>query len=145
MKQYKHTQIGYLLIVVFSLATLWVGNLAIRTNFNPTVVPLLVFMILCLATFATLTVEVQDQAIDLRFGIGLLRKRFSLQDVQAARAVKNPLHYAWGIHAIPGGWLFNVSGLQAIELQMKNGRKYRIGTDDVPGLTKAVEAHVQKL
>jgi hypothetical protein len=144
MKQYKHTQIGYLLIVVFSITTLLVGNLAIRTDFHPTAILTLVLMILGLATFATLTVEVNDQAIDLHFGIGLLRKHFSLKDVQATRAVKNPLYYAWGIHAMPDGWVFNVSGLQAVELQMKNGRKYRIGTDDVQSLANAIDKGLQK-
>ncbi|HSB02578.1 MAG TPA: hypothetical protein VLE49_18150 [Anaerolineales bacterium] len=145
MKQYKHTQIGYLLIIVFGAAALLVGNLMIATNFNPATVLLLAFMILCLGSFATLTVEVEDQAVNLRFGIGLIRKRFLLKEVEASRVVKNPLYYAWGIHVIPDGWIFNVSGLEAIELQLKNGRKYRIGTDDVHGLANAVEVHMQKI
>lgn len=144
MKSYKHTQIGYLLIVVFSVVFLLIGKLTIDTNFNPGTVLLLAFMILCLGTFATLTVEVDDQAINLRFGIGLLRKRFLLENIEAWRAVKNPLYYAWGIHAIPGGWVFNVSGLQAVELQMRNGRKYRIGTDDAHSLLNAIETNRQK-
>jgi hypothetical protein len=122
-----------------------IGNLAIVTKFNLGAIFLLIFMILCLLVFATLTVEVNDQAITLRFGMGLIRKSFRLQDVQAYRAVKNPWYYAWGIHAIPGGWIFNVSGTEALELHMKNGRKYRIGTDDVQGLANAVEAYVQKM
>ncbi|RPI91599.1 MAG: hypothetical protein EHM40_15260 [Chloroflexi bacterium] len=144
MKEYKHTQIGYMLITALGAATLLVSRVMIVTNFNPGTVLLLAFMVLCLATFATLTVEVDDRAINLCFGIGVIRKRFSLEDVHVAQAVKNPWYYSWGIHLIPGGWLFNVSGMQAIELQMKNGRKYRIGTDDVSGLANAVEAHRQK-
>lgn len=144
MKSYKHTQIGYLLIVILSVVVLLIVKLTIDTNFNPGTVLLLAFMILCLGTFATLTVEVDDQAINLRFGIGLLRKRFLLENVEASRAVKNPLYYAWGIHAIPGGWVFNVSGLQAVELQMRNGRKYRIGTDDAHSLLNAIETNRQK-
>jgi hypothetical protein len=144
MNPYKHTQIGYLLIIVFSVVILLIGNLVIDTDFNPGTVLLLVFMVLCLGTFATLTVEVDDQSINLRFGIGLLRKHFLLQNVEASRPVKNPLYYAWGIHAIPGGWVFNVSGLQAIELQMKNGRRYRIGTDDAQSLMNAIETNLQK-
>ena len=144
MKQYKHTQIGYLLIIVLGVAIVLIGNLVFITDFNPTTVIMLAFMVLCLGSFATLTVEVDDRAVNLRFGIGLIRKRFLLEDVESYRAVKNPLYYAWGIHVIPNGWIFNVSGTQAVELQMKNGRKYRIGTDDVHGLANAVEAYVQK-
>jgi hypothetical protein len=144
MNTYKHTQIGYLLIVALGAAVLIIGNLMVVTRFNPGAILLLIFMALCLAVFATLTVEVSDQAITLRFGMGLVRKSFLLQDIHGYRPVKNPWYYAWGIHAIPGGWIFNVSGWEAIELQMKNGKKYRIGTDDIPGLANAIKALMQK-
>ena len=144
MNTYKHTQIGYLLIVALGAGVVMIGNLAFVTKFNPGVLLLLAFMILCLVAFATLTVEVTDQVITLRFGMGLIRKSFLLQDVQAYRAVKNPWYYAWGIHVIPGGWIFNVSGWESIELQMQNGKKYRIGTDDVNGLANAIKELIQK-
>jgi hypothetical protein len=133
------------LIVALGAAVVMMGNLAVATKFNPGVLLPLVFMILCLLAFATLTVQVSDQAITLRFGIGLIRKSFLLKEVQAYRAVRNPWYYAWGIHAIPGGWIFNVSGTEAIELQMKNGKKYRIGSDDIQGFANAVEIHAQKM
>jgi hypothetical protein len=146
MKQYKHTQTGYVLIVAFSAAILLIITLMFFTgDFNPVAIFVLGFLIVCLALFATLTVEVDEQAIDLRFGIGFFQKRFLLSDVETSRAVKNPWYYGWGIHVIPHGWIFNVSGTQAVELQMKNGRKYRIGTDDVHGLVNAIETYTQKI
>lgn len=144
MKQYIHTQIGYFLIIVLSVTIILVSTLVFRTNFNPGAIFIFAFMILCLAVFATLTVEVDDQAIHLKFGIGVIRKRFLLKDVETSRAVKNPWYYSWGIHVIPNGWIFNVSGWEAVELQMKNGRKYRIGTDDAEGLANAVKAGMRK-
>lgn len=144
MNTYKHTQIGYLLIAALGAATLMIGYLTVATNFSLEAILLLVFMTLCLALFATLTVEVNDRAINIRFGMGVIRKRVPLEDVQAYRAVKNPWYYGWGIHVIPGGWIFNVSGSESIELEMKNGRKYRIGTDDVQGLANAIKALMQK-
>ena len=144
MNTYRHTQLGYLLIVALGAATLLMARLTIVTKFSLGAILLLAFMTLCLALFATLTVEVNDRTINIQFGMGVLRKSFLLQDIQAYRAVKNPWYYAWGIHAIPGGWIFNVSGWEAVELQMKNGRKYRIGTDDVQGLAHAIQVHMQK-
>lgn len=145
MNAYKHTQIGYLLIVALGAAVVLIGNLAVVTKFNPGALLLLVFMVLCLAAFAVLTVDVDERAITIRFGVGVIRRSFLLRDVQAYRTVKNPWYYGWGIHMIPGGWIFNVSGSEAIELQMKNGRKYRIGTDDVQGFANAVQSYLQKM
>ncbi len=39
-----------------------------------------------------------------------------------------------------GRWLFNVSGRDAVELKMKSGRTYRIGTDRPDALEAAVRA-----
>ena len=109
MKSYKHTQIGYLLIIALGAATLLIGRLTIITRLNPGAILLLVLIILFLAIFATLTVEVKEETRNIQFGIGIIRKRFSLKDVQTYRAVKNPWYYAWGIHVIPNGLIFNVS------------------------------------
>lgn len=144
MKEYKHTQIGYLLITALGAATLMIGYLSTVTNFNPGALLLLGFMILCLGLFATLTVQVNDRAISIQFGIGMIRKRFFLNDIQAYRVVKNPWYYGWGIHLIPGGWIYNVSGWDAVELQMKNGSKYRIGTNDTQGLMNSIGTHIRK-
>ncbi len=39
----------------------------------------------------------------------------------------------------PGFRLYNVSGLDAVELKLKDGSVRRIGTDDAPGLTAALQ------
>ena len=145
MHEYKHTQIGYLLIVALGAATLLIGYLNLVTRFNPGTLLLLVIMIFCLALFATLTTHVNGQAVDLQFGIGLIRRRFPLQNVEEYRIVTNPWYYGWGIHLIPGGWIYNVSGWEAIELQMKGGGKYRIGTNDPHGLLKAIEDSIKSV
>jgi hypothetical protein len=54
--------------------------------------------------------------------------------------VKNQWWWGWGIRLIPGGWLYNVSGLDAVELKMKNGRVYRIGTDEPRKLAEFIQA-----
>jgi len=38
----------------------------------------------------------------------------------------------------PGYWVINVSGFEAVELRLQNGRRYRVGTDDPAGLLAAI-------
>jgi hypothetical protein len=76
---------------------------------------------LILLLFATMTVIVDDGAVEARFGIGVVRKRVPFASIRAYRVVRNPWYYGWGIHFIPGGILYNASGLSAIELQLTNG------------------------
>jgi hypothetical protein len=139
MKEYKHTQIGYLLLFIYSAVLLVIGCLSIVTGFHPIALVALILMLIALGLFATLTVAVDDQMIKIQFGLGVIRKGFLLKDIEAYRVVKNPWYYGWGIRYTPRGWLFNVSGLSAIELQMKSGKLYRIGTDDAERLAKALD------
>ena len=89
---------------------------------------------ICMLLFGSLTVRGDDRSLEVRFGPGLIRKRFLLEEMRSCREVTNHWYYGWGIRLTPHGWLFNVSGLGAVEIEMRNGSRVRIGTDDVRGL-----------
>jgi hypothetical protein len=140
IQRYKHTQVGYVILAALGAGLLFILWLMLNSGFSGVGLIVLVILALCLGLFATLTVELDEEKLMLRFGPGLIRKVIWLKDIAACRVVKNPWYYGWGIKLIPGGWLFNVSGLWAVEVQLKNGRRYRIGTDDAEGLAQALES-----
>lgn len=127
-KSYQRTQIGYLIIVFFAITVLLLGSLMAIYGFNWIGFAVLIISAMCLALFVTLAVLIDSDCIEIRFGIGIIRKKFYLKDIVTYNIVKNPWYYGWGIHITPNGWLYNVSGSSAVEITMKNGRKYRIGT-----------------
>jgi hypothetical protein len=139
MERYRHTQIGYFLLVALGGALALILYLMLITGFNWVSVIVLIILAGCLWIFASLTVTLDDDKLEIWFGPGFIRKSFLLSEIVAHRVVTNPWYYGWGIKLIPGGWLFNVSGLRAVELQMVNGKRYRIGTDDAEGLALAIE------
>ncbi|MCY3739116.1 MAG: hypothetical protein OXG13_22160 [Gemmatimonadaceae bacterium] len=96
-------------------------------------------LVLVLLLFGSLTVEVSGGHVRIRFGIGLIHKRWPLDGIEACRPVRNTWLYGWGIRKIPGGWLYNVSGLDAVELKLKGGKTVRIGTDEPQALAAALE------
>ena len=100
---------------------------------------IVVVLAVALALFASLTVEIDAEHLRIRFGIGLIRKRFPLDQIDTCRPVKNPWIYGWGIRLTPHGWLYNVSGQEAVELKMKNGKTCRIGTDEPEVLIAALQ------
>ena len=142
--RYKHTQIGYFLVTVYSIVVLFLGYLNIMTNFHPLTLIGLIIVLIILGTFARLTVTVDDQMIKIQFGLGIIRKTFLLKEIETYSVVKNPWYYGWGIRFTPRGWLFNVSGFSAIELRMKNGKQYRIGTDDPDNFAAALDETLNK-
>jgi hypothetical protein len=138
---YRHTQMGWLILAV--LAGIGVF-LAVQLAGRGLPVPWLPLAILAvvLLLFGTLRVEVDGQSVRATFGIGLVRKTVPLADIAAFQPVRNPWFAGWGIRLIRGGTLWNVSGLDAVELALRDGRFFRIGTDDPEALARALEAAV---
>lgn len=101
-------------------------------------------MVLLLALFHSLTVEITQGELRLRFGVGLIRKKIALREVTAAEKVRNKWYWGWGVRLTPHGWLFCVSGYDAIQVTLQNGRKYRIGTDQPDRLYRAVDTALER-
>ena len=108
------------------------------------VVALFGLLALGLATYATLTVEVDSERIQARFGIGLIRKSIDLVDIVRCEVVRTPSWWGWGLHWTPSGWLYNVSGRAAVRLDMKSERPVMIGSDEAGLLKDAIDTALAK-
>jgi hypothetical protein len=135
---YKHTQMGYLIIIVFFITILILSLTILQTGLDSMALSLLAVLALAGILFSSLTVVVTEEQVSLHFTFGLIRTSFSLKDIKSVSVVRNPWYYGWGIHFITRGCVFNVSGTSAVELEMLNGKRYRIGSDDAAELTKAI-------
>ena len=139
MRIYRHTQTGTLILWLLGTTVVVAGWVAFR-QFEGRGVTLgvLALVMLSLFLFSSLTVRVTDREISLVFGPGLIRKTFRVEDIADARVVTNPWYYGWGIHLTPRGRLFNVSGFEAVELDLNGARGVRIGTDEPGRLLAAI-------
>lgn len=150
MVLYKHTQIGYLMLFVTLVVLVlfgWVQITAraelpsVDSGTNLLVTSVMAFVLFILMSFATLTVSLDQKYLRLKFAYGFFRKKFFLEEISSVKSVKNRLYYGWGIRFCfwPKMWIFNVSGFKAVEIIMKNGKVYRIGTDVPEELEMAIK------
>jgi len=131
MTIYKHTQIGHLILTVFFVLLLVVVySTEKNTEENILWQCLIIFTILGLL-FSTLTISIHETYLTLAFGIGIIQKKFLITDIETYSIIKTKWYYGWGIRFTPEGRLYNVSGFDAIRLQMKDGKIYLIGSDEV--------------
>lgn len=153
---YKHTQIGYLMVFV-TLAVLalfsWAQITAraeppsVDSGTNFLVTSIMALILFILASFASLQVIVDGEYLRVKFGYGIYKKKFALSDIMSAKTVKNHWYYGWGIR----GWLwpkmciYNVSGFDAVEIKLKNGKTYRIGTDEPEKLEQTILYSILKI
>ena len=141
---YDHTQTGWIII--------WtVGGFALLCILFPLFVDvpdegaLLLYsvtaiLVLALLLFYNLRVSVGSRGVFISFGVGLIRKTFPIQEIIGMHSVSNQWICGWGIHYCQRAWLFNVHGFKSVELTMKNGKKYRIGTDEPDRLMEAIHS-----
>ena len=142
---YKHTQIGYLMIGVIVALVLYFGGILMWVEGDePALIPVLSIVLLLIASFATLTVWIDGSDLRIKFGYGIFSKSFPLREIVSAKAVKNRWYNGWGIRFWwkPRMMIFNVSGFDAVEIHMKNGKIYRIGTDEPEKLESAIKQAV---
>lgn len=92
--------------------------------------------------FGSLTVQVDRTHLRIRFGAGLIRRSWALKDIVSAEAVRNPWYTGWGIRMLPGRTVYNVSGFDAVEIALVNGKRYRVGTNDPQGLERALRSRI---
>lgn len=150
MIPYKHTQVGYFMIVTLCIVTLFFVAITIvvgaMTQIPAFVWGVMIFVLFVLTSFASLSVVVDEKNVLIKFGYGIFQKEFPLQDIVLARRVTNHWYYGWGIRVWfwPYMWIYNVSGFDAVELVMSNGKIYRIGTDDALNLETAISATIAK-
>ena len=102
-------------------------------------------ILLALILFCRLTVEVNDAFVAIRFGPGVIRKKWRLAEIDSCTPVRNRWWHGWGIHWIGRHtWLFNVSGWDAVELRVKDGKIIRIGTDEPATLCELIRGKLNK-
>ncbi|HEY9716777.1 MAG TPA: hypothetical protein V6C69_04890 [Trichormus sp.] len=94
-------------------------------------------------TFRSLTIEVDTDRVRLLFGDGLLEKDVKLADVESVKQTRTNAWQGWGVHWIGNGWLYNVYGLAAVELKLKDGKVVVIGTDEPTELTEAINEQLR--
>jgi len=143
--EYKHTQVGTAIIIALCAALVFFLYPPLITGMFPPpmmVIPAVLAAILIL--FYSLRVTIKNDCLTCSFGIGLIRKKILLWDIAQAKTVENPWYAGWGIHLMPGKCLiWNVSGFRAVELLLKNGNRFRIGTDEPEALVHAIEVNME--
>ena len=114
----------FLLIVVFYMVIAWVFT---------------IILLIVAALFWGLTVEVNKDVVRLYYGFGIIHRSIPRERIATVTQVRNRWWYSLGIRLTPHGWMWNISGLDAVELIYHNGKKFRIGTDEPEVLLEALK------
>ena len=107
------------------------------------IMAVMVVIFAVVAYFSRLVVVVADGRVTASFGLGAPRRDADLSDVTTVAIVRNRWWHGWGMRRISNGWLYNVWGLDAVELRLASDTIVRIGTDEPEELHGILTLHLQ--
>ena len=137
---YRHTQRGTLILALcLAIMAFVIGVSLISGQWLPAIIVTIILAPL-LTLFSSLTVEVDTSELRWFFGPRLWTYRLVLREIDDVAVVRNHWWNGWGIRMAPGFRLYNVSGLDAVELRVGANDVRRIGTDDPQGLAEALRS-----
>ncbi|GMQ92639.1 MAG: hypothetical protein BMS9Abin12_0116 [Acidimicrobiia bacterium] len=133
--EYEHTQYGYLGLGTAVFLAVVIGSSLPETFGNDPIVGYVILasmvaIVVLTLWFSRLEVKVSSGVVTALFGFGKPNRVIQLSDVTAARQVRNRWIQGWGVRKISRGWMYNVWGLDAVELELTDGTVFRIGTDE---------------
>ena len=137
---YNHTQVGKFIIYVTIALGIYLLFIWVLSEFKGRIFILTIALMVFVSSFSSLNVRIDKKYLQIKFGYGIFKKRYLLKDIASAKIVRNHWYFGYGIrYWVPSRmWIFNVSGLDAVEIKMKNGKIRRIGTDEPKKLERAI-------
>ncbi len=138
---YKHRQWGTVTLLGIPMLAITILAVNEAAQALPSTALGVVFGILTIAAiiFSSMTIEVNESEVCWFFGPGIFRKRILLEEIGTCTKVKNPIWMGFGIHAFGTGWIYNLSGLLGIEIELKSGSFIRLGTNQPNYLLQAID------
>lgn len=146
MIKYQHTQAGTLIRFALGIPSLGLVSLSFFVLQPASFIMAFAGAILGLSAllFHSLSVSMDEKYLHVKMGIGLIRTKIPLSEISDAYQVKNKWYHGFGIHALDKGFIFNVSGMKAVEIVLKSGKILRIGTDEPKILAGAINGEISK-
>jgi hypothetical protein len=139
---YQHTQFGTVIVAATAGSCLLLTALVPLTSRNAIPAAWVGPVVLAIVglLFYSMKISIGDGWLRWSFGPGLIRKKVPLAEISSAEPARNS--WSWGIHYTRGGWLYNVSGFDAVQFVLKNGKRFQLGTDEPQKLAGAVNAEI---
>lgn len=141
---YSHKQTGWFTLLALIAVTVMVAGIFLDTDGIG--IGLMLLLGFAMATvvasgvvFSSLTTTVTREALSWHFGPGWPRWSIPLDEVAGVARVRPAWWWGWGIRWTPRGWLYNVSGLNAVIVHRRDGTSVMIGTDEPHELAVAVQ------
>jgi hypothetical protein len=147
MPRYRHTQFGIGIVVPLVLVTatvLFTGG-GIGTLPAWAVVLIIAVGAVLIALSYAFVVEIDADSLVIRYGVGIVRVRFPLREIETASLAQHRVPFGWNMRCTPYGSQYNLSGTKAVEVAFRSGKRCQIANNRPQELAEAILAATRDL
>lgn len=136
MEIYRHKQLPR-----WPLAAL--GFFALLRRKKPRGFGLALGIALLVQQVSALTTRVDEQGISWNLGVSLMDFKIRFDEIADVQLAETDFWHGFGINWTPRlGWLWTVSGRDAVTIRKKDGGVVTLGSDDAGGLLTAISTRM---
>ena len=140
---YQHTQKGkFIVLPVLMTAIAFAAGVFIKNQ--PLFLIAVPILLVAAWLFRSLTVEITERELRWHFGTSLIHKSVPLSEILSVKPVKTRFLEGWGIHWSRFGWLYNVSGFDAVAISLRSGKRFALGTNESLALLARLREALQR-
>lgn len=136
---YRHTQFSYVRVVVLGLVLIYVAATMFSSGHMALSILLSLILLALLITFVAQTVEVSSEIVKVGLGPGIQLKTIPIDEIVDCCVIRTTWKTMMGFGRPPSNPTYGISGLDAVDLDLRNGSSIRIGTDEPDKLAKVIE------
>jgi hypothetical protein len=147
MKRYEHTQFGtaFTVVVVIVAALIAWSSFRAIGSLDVTFWIMVGFMLILEVLFGWLKVTIDAEAVEVRFGIGLIGKRIPLHEIASCRIGSLAWYNGIGMrYTAQYGRVYTVSGRQIVVLDKVDSSTFGIGSDESEQLCRAITEAIRE-
>lgn len=135
---YRHTQTATTLLGLGLTALFGVTGALVALGSHPALLVAGLVVAGTLLLTHSLTVTVDSESIEVRWGNGLVRRRIRLADIEAVEPAQLPGAWAMPIRRTRTGWIHAVRGGDAVLMRLRDESTCVVGSDDALDLLLAL-------
>jgi hypothetical protein len=144
MQRYKKFQFGTAFWAILVGVTLVVAYLSQDDGSGLGVLPMVVIALALGILFGWLTVSVDEQTVEARLGIGVVRKRILLEQIEGCRVEQLAWYNGLGMRYTQFGRVYTVTGRQIVVLDLVDGRTFGMGSAEPEELCQVITNAVEE-
>jgi hypothetical protein len=140
---YEHTQSGWPVRIAFGLvAVVFIAMIAVPPLDQPLPTAALIGGAVLAGGlglgWGRMTIRIDRERLHWWYGPGWPRYSLPLDQIRAVEVTRTTWLQGWGIHRTRRGWLYNVSGYDAVHITRADGKGVLLGTDEPRRLKSAL-------